>query len=136
MANKDEPGDETRETARRVFMRGLKIDAEIGVYPEEVGRRQPISVSIDLDVVAPDGPTDDRFDQVVCYNRVSNAARDIASKGHIKLVETLAERILDHALDHPMVVGAAVRVEKLTAVDGADAAGVEIRREKSALRRG
>ncbi len=116
---------------RRVFVRDLALDAEIGAYAEEVGVRQPIRVSLTLDVATPTDPASDSLEDVVCYNRMAQAVRDILAEGHIRLVETLAERIAAFALDHPMVHAASVRVEKIQAVPDAACAGVEIRREKA-----
>ena len=53
------------------------------------------------------------------------------AEGHIKLVETLAERIADLAMAHAMVRVVTVRVEKPEAIEEAAAAGVEITRRKS-----
>jgi len=36
----------------KVFVRGLALEAEIGVYPHELGRRQPLIVDVELDVAA------------------------------------------------------------------------------------
>lgn len=115
---------------RRVFVRDLKLDAYIGVYEHEQGAPQPVRIDIDLDVIEPADPTGDRLEDVVCYNRLTQAIKAMIAEGHIKLVETLAERIAEIAMAHPMVLAAIVRVEKPQAIAEAAAAGVEIERRK------
>lgn len=116
---------------RRVFVRGLKLDAYIGAYESEQGRAQPVLIDLEMDVIEPANPVSDSLEDVVCYNRMMQGIKDIIAGGHIKLVETLAERAADLALSHPMVLGVIVRIEKPQAIDEADAAGVEIERRKS-----
>jgi dihydroneopterin aldolase len=113
---------------RRVFVRGLNVDARIGAYAHEQQGAQPLRIDLDVEVVEPSHPAADRLEDVVCYNRLVEGIKAIIAEGHIRLVETLAERIADLAMSHPMVLGVSVRIEKPRAIAGADAAGVEITR--------
>jgi dihydroneopterin aldolase len=61
---------------------------------------------------------------------VADKIRGIASAGHINLAETLAERIAAACLEDPRVTRARIRVEKLHALAGAEAAGVELERTR------
>ncbi|MEM9014414.1 MAG: dihydroneopterin aldolase [Pseudomonadota bacterium] len=122
-----QPGSKS-SVRRRIFVRGLVLDAYIGVYDSEQGVTQPVRINMTLDVLTPDDPHRDQLEDVVCYNRMTQGVKDILAEGHIKLVETLAERIADFALSHPMVSAIDVRVEKPNAITEAEGAGVEIRR--------
>jgi len=115
---------------RRVFVRGLLLDAAIGAYPEEMGRTQKVRVDLELDVTEPADPGADDLANVVCYDRMTQGVKAILAEGHIRLVETFAERIAAMALAHPMVLAARVRVEKLEAMADAEGVGVEIERAK------
>lgn len=115
---------------RRVFVRGLVLDAYIGAYEHEQGAAQPVRIDLEIDVREPAEPTGDRLEDVVCYNRLTQGVKAIIAEGHIKLVETLAERIAELAIAHPLVLAAIVRVEKPNAISEAEAAGVEIERRK------
>lgn len=121
------------ETApqRKVFVRDLKLDAYIGAYESEQGAPQPVIINLEIEVCEPPNPIADRLEDVVCYNRLTEGIKAIISEGHIKLVETLAERIADLAMSHPMVFSVMVRVEKPNAIFDAAAAGVEIIRTKN-----
>lgn len=111
----------------RVFVRDLVLDARIGVYAHEHGRTQRIRINIDLGVDLPVRGTDELAD-VVSYETVVAGAREIVGTGHVKLVETLAERIADRCLIDRRVRTVRVRVEKLEVFPDAAGAGVEIER--------
>jgi dihydroneopterin aldolase len=113
-----------RTAMTTIFVTGLKVQAEIGVYRHEIGRVQPLVVDVELDV-----PTagSHRLAETLNYETILSAARDIASQGHIELVETFAERLARACLADPRVTRARVRVEKpLALAPDAVGAGVEI----------
>lgn len=107
----------------RVFVRGLAIEAEIGLYPHERGARQPLVIDIVLDLApAPVG----RIGQTVDYDSLAAAARAVAAEGHMDLVEAFAQRLAAACLADPRAERCRVRVEKPRAVPDAAAAGVEV----------
>ena len=107
-----------------VFVRGLSVNARIGVYAHEEGRDQPLVVDADLEIDT-DGWT--RLSDTVNYERVGVHARAIAEAGHIGLVESFAHRLAVACLAEPRVVRVRIRVEKpLALAPHASAAGVEI----------
>ena len=110
-----------------VFVRGYHTQAQIGVYAEERGRAQDIRISVDASVQEAAPGTEDLAD-VLCYHQLVQGIEAILSAGHIPLVETLADRIAQYCLSHALCISARVRVEKLSAIPGADAVGVEIER--------
>lgn len=115
---------------RKVFVHGLVLDAHIGAYDSEQGVTQPIRIDFESDVIEPANPISDSLEDVVCYDRMTQGIKAIIAEGHFKLVETLAERIADLALSHPMVISVMVRIVKPHAITEAEAAGVEIVRKK------
>lgn len=116
---------------RRIFVKGLVLDAEIGAYEHERGRTQPVRIDFEAEVLEPSDPAGDRLEDVVCYNKLAQGVKSIIAEGHIKLIETLAERIADLVMSHPMTHSVRVRIEKPHAIAEAQAAGVEIERSKS-----
>jgi dihydroneopterin aldolase len=108
----------------RVFVRGLTVQAGIGVYRHEVGKLQPLVVDVELDV--PEAGHE-RLADTLNYETILAAAQAIADEGHIQLVETYADRLARACLQDPRVTRARVRVEKpLALAPHAVAAGVEI----------
>ncbi len=114
---------------RHVFLRDMLLQASIGVYPHEHAALQRVRINVDLGV-DDDPATDgvDRLERVVNYERVAELVRHIIGAGHVKLVETLAERIAGACLHDPRVAIVRVRVEKLDVFPDAAAAGVEVER--------
>lgn len=108
----------------KVFVRALRVDAEVGYYPQERGRRQPLVIDVELELKA---GSVERLRDTVDYDRVVGAAERLAAEGHVELIETYAERLARACLAvEPRVTRVRVRVEKPEAVPQAAAAGVEI----------
>jgi dihydroneopterin aldolase len=108
----------------KVFVTGLTVQAQIGVYRHEIGRVQPLIVDVELDV--PTGEAQ-RLADTINYETILQAAQDVAAEGHIELVETFAHRLAGRCLADPRVVQARIRIEKpLALAPHAVGAGVEI----------
>ena len=75
----------------------------------------------------------DELVRVVDYEKLADCVRVIVASGHVRLVETLAERIAEVCLQDRRVHLARVRVEKLDVFADATSAGVEIERRQSDL---
>ncbi len=124
-------GSTDTQPAMRIFVRGLKIDAFIGVYPHEYEQRQPIIVDIELDMGDMPPPKDDRLSETLDYGLVAQKVAEIALDSHVQLVETLATRIAIWALSaDDRVQACAIRISKPQALDAADLAGVEVIRRR------
>ena len=115
--------------SQRVFVRGLRLDIEIGVHSHEHGRVQPIVVDVEIDIPPASAS---RLADTINYEAVVERARAIAGEGHIMLVETFAERLGRALFEDPRVFRVKVRVDKPEALAQADAAGVELVLERSA----
>ncbi len=109
-----------RRQGLTVFVRGLQVEAGIGVYDHEQGRLQRLVLDVELDLGE---AAVERLGDTVNYETVAEAARAIAAGGHVGLVETFAERLALACLADPRVQAVRVRVEKPDALAGAEAAG-------------
>ena len=125
---------------RHVFLRDMILPASIGVYPHEHRAPQRVRINVDLGV-EDDGARllsrarvgRDKLSRVVDYEKVAQAVRSIVSAGHVRLAETLAERIAETCLRDPRVQLVRVRIEKLDIFPDAASAGVEIERRQADL---
>ncbi len=108
-------------TSRRVFVKGLRVPAYIGIHAHEEGRAQPLIIDavLDLDLHDIHGLKD-----TLNYELVGKIARDFIAQGHIRLVETLAEDMARALLALPHVVRAEISVVKPEALSDAEQAGV------------
>jgi dihydroneopterin aldolase len=118
---------------RHVFVRDMVLAASIGVYPHEQTARQRVRINVDLGVddetvLAGQAVGSDTLSRVVDYEKIASRVRDIVHAGHVRLVETLAERIAEACLVDRRVRSARIRVEKLDIFPDAVSAGVEIER--------
>ncbi|GEB37202.1 diguanylate cyclase [Gluconacetobacter liquefaciens] len=115
---------------RRVFLKDMVLQANIGVYPHEQGVTQRVRINISFGVPDEPGLTVGRDDlsRTVSYERIVLMVRRIIAEGHVRLVETLAERIAIGVLADERVQVVRVRVEKPDIFDDLDAVGVEIER--------
>ena len=118
---------------RHVFLRDMVLAASIGVHPHEQRGSQRIRVNVDLGVDddaviagVPVGP--DELARVVDYEKLAVRVRGIVGSGHVRLVETLAERIAAACLQDGRVRSARIRIEKLDIFADSVSAGVEIER--------
>ncbi len=118
------PASEPRVVMTKVFVTGIEVEAQIGVYGHEKGRHQPLLVDVELDVPVAGA---ERLADTLNYETILQAARDVAAEGHISLVETYAERLARACLADPRVTRARVRVVKPMALaPHAAGAGVEV----------
>ena len=118
---------DVRLAAAKTFVRGIRVMAEIGLYPHEYGRTQALDVEVELEVM-PSGF--EHAGDIINYENIVNWTREVAASGHIELVETFAHRVALSCMRDARVLAARVRVEKPEALAPA-VAGVEI-----VLRRG
>lgn len=106
-----------------VFVRGLTLEAGIGIHDHELGRLQRLVIDVTLDLSP--APIE-RLGDTVNYETVAAAARAIVSEGHVGLVETFAQRLATACLNDSRVRRCSVRIEKPGALHGAAAAGCEV----------
>lgn len=121
---------EAPKPPRRVFVRDLVLDAEIGVHAHEKNRRQRVRLNVDVRAIEDTTPVNDQLQNVVCYENIVDGIKTILENGHINLVELLAEAIAAFILDDPRVLKVNVSVEKLDAIPEAASVGVEIERNR------
>jgi dihydroneopterin aldolase len=118
---------------RHVFVRGLTLRALLGVHAHEVAQPQRVVIGVDLavsDDAAPSGEGPDTLARVVDYGAVAATARRIAAAGHVRLCETLAERIAVALLDDARVQCVRVRVEKPDILADVMSVGVVVERTR------
>ncbi|MFD2238409.1 dihydroneopterin aldolase [Aureimonas populi] len=111
----------------RVFVRDFVQEMAVGAYGGERGRLQRVRFSLEAQV-APAGGGVAGLGEVYSYDRMMDAVRELAARGHTDLVETLAEELAADLLRDPRLDSVTVKVEKLDL--GPLIAGVEIVRRR------
>jgi dihydroneopterin aldolase len=113
---------------RHVFVHDLVLQAQIGIHAHERGVTQRLRINLDLSVIDRHPLPADHIEHVVCYQEVVRQTTAIVERGHVNLVETLAEDIAQTVLGNDQVTAVRVRVEKLDAFANVASVGVEIER--------
>lgn len=112
---------------RQVFVRDLSLLCSIGVHQHEKNTRQRIIINLNLSIEEDDpSMVNDMLGHVVCYETLIVQVRELISREHVHLVETLAEKIAMVCLRDRRVREAWVRVEKPDIIPDALSVGVEI----------
>jgi len=122
-------GPNETKIADRVFMHDLVLDVEIGVYTNEKGVTQRVRFSVEVELIPASVALEDDIGRAFDYDTIIKGIKSIVARGHINLVETLAEEVACHCLAHPRAASVTVRIEKLDKEPGA--VGVEILRSKA-----
>lgn len=126
-------GPDAAAGLRHVFVHGLTVQARLGVHAHEKAQAQRVVISIDLaveDPHAPAGVGPDELSRVVDYGAVAETARRMACAGHVRLAETLAERIATALLTDHRVRRARVRIEKPDVLADVMSVGVVVERTR------
>lgn len=120
--------NEDERDVRAVFLRNFVTDASVGVYAHE--HAAPQKLRFDLCVyLTPPFDWHDRLDEVLDYDRLRAGVLGLLAGGHVNLLETLGERIVDMCFAFPAVAGVHVRIAKLQAHADCEV-GYETRRRR------
>lgn len=112
----------------RIVLRGLVLPFRIGVYEHEKQHPQRVRVNAELVVEAP--TQTDALSQVLNYETIIEGIRALSQRGHIPLVEALAEQVLELCFKDRRVAAARVGVDKLDVCPEAESVGVVMTRRR------
>lgn len=112
---------------RRIFLREVLLDANIGIHDFERAGAQRLVINVDVFVpLAVSTPRHDRIAEVLDYDFVRLTIRRRIEQGHINLQETLVDDIARSLLAHPSVAAVRVASEKPDVYADVEAVGVEV----------
>ena len=112
---------------RKLFIDRLRVQASVGILDHELLSKQPLLISLAVEMPhAPTLPDTDSVQHVLDYRQLREAAHEEAQSGHINMLETLAGRIAQRLLALPGVALARVRVVKPNAFPDCDGVAVEV----------
>ena len=106
----------------------------IGVYEHEHRDRQPVIISLSMDVTDIYDGASDKLIDVYDYDIAISAIRETVDAGHYNLIETLAEAIARLVLTDHRVITARVRIEKPAVLTACRSLGIEIERHKQEVK--
>ena len=111
----------------RISLADMERAVEIGAFQQERDTIQRLRFSIVVEVLSRAEEAADDVDRILSYDMLSEAVDAELAAERLDLLETLAARIADRILAHPLAARAFLRIEKLDR--GPYVLGVEIVRD-------
>jgi dihydroneopterin aldolase len=117
----------------RIAVRGLRAHAHHGVYKREREQGQLFRVDAVLEVDTRPAAAGDDLELTVNYAEIAQRLHAVLSREPVDLLETLAQRLADVCLAHPLVDAVEITVHKPEADLGVpfDDVTVSIRRTRA-----
>ena len=117
-----------RQNSDTVFIRGLHVDAIIGIYDWERTTRQKLLLDLEMATDVSRAASTEDITDAVDYEKISNRILAFVSDSEFQLIETLAERVAALVLQEFGVTWLRLTVHKPGAIEFADDVGVTISR--------
>ena len=108
----------------RIMLRDHLREVEIGAFQAERGQTQRVKFNLVVEVHQAADANRDDVDRILSYDTLVEAIDTELAAERLNLLETLAARIAERVLAHPLAARCFVRIEKLDR--GPFALGVEI----------
>ena len=116
-----------------IELRSLRVLAFCGILPEEVERRQPFEIDVDVDCDLSAAGASDDLSKTIDYGGLVAEIQALADDERYGLLERFASDIAKVVLGHELATATRVTVRKLRPPVPQDlgSSGVTIRRAKS-----
>lgn len=124
----NQPRKLTGNSTDMVFIKGLKVDAVIGVYEWEQQITQPLIFDIEMVGCQYQASQTDDIHDAINYKSVSERVADVCVANKVALLERLAQLVAQMILTEFAPEKVTVTIHKPTAIKAADSVGVKITR--------
>lgn len=114
-----------------VFIKNLRVQAVLGIYPQERVTPQTVLVSVWVETDTRQAGQSDSIEACLDYEQLANRLKAHTQTARRLTVEALAEDLASVCLETPGAQAVTLRVEKPEAYPDADSVGVEIFRRRS-----
>jgi dihydroneopterin aldolase len=113
----------------RMVMRDLVVEISIGLHPWEQLRPQRLVVNVEAWAYVGVAYTHDDAEAILDYDHIRDVVReDWPKRPHVRLLEPLAEELIQLCFRHKAVAAARVRLEKPDIFSEAQGVGIELYR--------
>jgi len=113
-----------------ICIHGLEVQAIIGVLPHERSTAQPVTIDLEITVDTRMAAASEKLEDTLDYAALASAVKALTIEAECLLVETLAEKIAELALQQPLARAVQVNVTKPNALQNAAGVGVRIYRAR------
>lgn len=111
-----------------VKIKGLKVNAVIGVFDWERAIEQPLLIDVSMVTDISEAGRSDDINDAINYKEVCDDITELCQQTKALLIERLAELIAAHILSKYNTTQVEVSVAKPTAIKAAEAVAVQITR--------
>ena len=111
-----------------VKIKGLKVNAVIGVFDWERAIEQPLLIDVSMATDISEAGKSDDINDAINYKEVCDDITELCQQTKALLIERLAELIAAHILSKYNTTQVEVSVAKPTAISAAEAVAVQITR--------
>ena len=113
----------------RIFLRGLKVEALIGIWEWERRIKQVVSLDLEMATDVRKAAASDAIDDALNYKEIAKRLIGFVSESQFQLVETLAESLAKIVVTEFQVSWIRLSVSKPGAIEGSDDVGIIIERK-------
>lgn len=114
-----------------IFIRGLRIDAVIGIHDWERRVQRPLIFDLALGLDTRAAAASDAMQDAVDYAAVAQVVRDVLAAGQPQLLETLAQRLARELFARFPIQALKLLIDKPGAIADVKGVGVEINRVRA-----
>ena len=114
-----------KEKTYLVLIKNLILKASVGIYPKEKIRKQKVRFNISISALD-NIKTKNDISEFVSYEDVIKNVKYVINRGHIPLVENLADKIANKCLKDRRILKIEIMVEKLEPFKEAESVGIKI----------
>lgn len=116
----------TTPTHYTLHIRDLTVDMSIGIHSAEKQHRQPVIINVRASCDIPKNMDADDYQNVPCYQTITDHIIAMTQARHIELVETLCQKIATLCFQDNRIQSVWVKVEKPNAIPTTNTVGVEM----------
>lgn len=115
-----------------IFIRGLRLEAQIGIYRRERTTTQPVEVDLEIALPGDRVFTTGKVSDTIDYARVAERLGQVAAATRFGLVEEMAHAFAGLILDEFAAPRVKVTISKLGILRETSRVGISIERSKTA----
>jgi 7,8-dihydroneopterin aldolase/epimerase/oxygenase len=114
-----------------IFIEGLSLPAHIGVHPWEKQIQQLVELDIQLSTDVAKAAKNDALSDALDYEAVANAIAAFIADHSFALLETLAERLIQHLFSHFSIAKITLKISKRSVLVHARTVGILLARTRA-----
>ena len=114
-----------KEKKYLVLIKDLILKASVGIYPKEKIRKQKVRFNISI-TTKDNIKSKNDISEFVSYEDIIKNVKNIINKGHIPLIENLAQNIAEKCLINKKILKIEIMIEKLETFKEAQSVGIKI----------